>query len=66
MAPTKLATLINGYLCRSGRTPLVYFIPSNIPETVQNSLVKFVIVGIGGYVVDRSCEKIADKFKGPN
>ena len=38
----------------------------NIPESVQNSLLNIVMVGVGGYVVGRSGEKIADKFKGPN
>ena len=38
----------------------------NIPENVQNSLLNIVMVGVGGYVVGRSGEKIADKFKGPN
>ena len=37
-----------------------------IPESVQNSLLNIVMVGVGGYVVGRSGEKIADKFKGPN
>ena len=38
----------------------------NIPENVQNSLLNIVMVGVGGYVVGRSGEKIADKFKGSN
>ena len=38
----------------------------NIPESVQNSLLNIVMVGVGGYVVGRSGEKIADKFRGPN
>ena len=38
----------------------------NIPESVQNSLLNIVMVGVGGYVVGRSGEKIADKFKGHN
>ena len=38
----------------------------DIPESVQNSLLNIVLVGVGGYVVGRSGEKIADKFKGPN
>ena len=38
----------------------------NIPESVQNSLLNIVMVGVGGYVVGRSGEKIADKFKGSN
>ena len=37
----------------------------NMPETVQNSLLNIVMVGVGGYIVGRSGEKIADKFKGP-
>ena len=42
------------------------FTALNIPESVQNSLLNIVMVGIGGYVVGRSGEKIADKFRGPN
>ena len=42
------------------------FTASNIPESVQNSLLNIVMIGIGGYVVGRSGEKITDKFKGPN
>ena len=38
----------------------------NIPENVQNPLLNIVMVGVGGYVVGRSGEKIADKFKGSN
>ena len=38
----------------------------NIPESVQNLLLNIVMVGVGGYVVGRSGEKIADKFKGSN
>jgi len=38
----------------------------NIPESVQNSLLNIVMVGVDGYVVGRSGEKISDKFKGPN
>ena len=37
----------------------------NIPESVQNSLLNIVMVGMGGYVVGRSAEKVADKWKGP-
>jgi hypothetical protein len=35
----------------------------NIPESVQNSLLNIIMIGIGGYTVGRSGEKIADKFK---
>ena len=42
------------------------FTAPNIPESVQNSLLNIVMVGVGGYVVGRSGEKIADKFRGPN
>ena len=41
------------------------FTAPNIPESVQNSLLNIVMVGVGGYVVGRSGEKIAEKFKGP-
>ena len=37
----------------------------NIPESVQNSLLNIVMVGMGGYVMGRSAEKVADKWKGP-
>jgi hypothetical protein len=36
---------------------------SNIPESVQNSLLNIVRVGVGGYVAGRSAEKVADKWK---
>ena len=42
------------------------FTAPDIPETVQNSLLNIVMVGVGGYVVGRSGEKITDKFRGPN
>ena len=42
------------------------FTAPDIPESVQNSLLNIVMIGIGGYVVGRSGEKIADKFKGSN
>jgi len=42
------------------------FTAPDIPETVQNSLLNIVMVGVGGYVVGRSGEKIADRFRGPN
>ena len=42
------------------------FTAPDIPESVQNSLLNIVMIGIGGYVVGRSGEKIADKFRGPN
>jgi len=41
------------------------FTASNIPESVQNSLLNIVMVGVGGYVAGRSAEKVADKWKGP-
>ena len=37
----------------------------NIPESVQNSLLNIVMVGMGGYVVGRSAEKVADKWNRP-
>ena len=42
------------------------FTAPDIPESVQNSLLNIVMIGVGGYVVGRSGEKIADKFNGPN
>ena len=38
------------------------FTAPNIPESVQNSLLNIILVGIGGYTVGRSAEKVADKF----
>ncbi len=40
------------------------FTAPNIPESVQNSLLNIVLVGMGGYIVGRSGEKIMDKYKG--
>ena len=42
------------------------FTAPDIPESVQNSLLNIVMVGVGGYVVGRSGEKFADRFKGSN
>jgi hypothetical protein len=39
------------------------FTASNIPESVQNSLLNIVLVGCSGYILGRSGEKIMDKFK---
>tara|TARA_R100001510_G_scaffold28655_1_gene25336 strand:+ start:462 stop:845 length:384 start_codon:yes stop_codon:yes gene_type:complete len=39
------------------------FTAPNIPESVQNSLLNIILVGIGGYTVGRSAEKVADRFK---
>ena len=67
MAAKELATVINGYLCGAGRVAHWFgFTAPNIPESVKNSLLNIVMVGVGGYVVGRSGEKIADKFRGPN
>ena len=67
MAPTQLASLVDGDLCFIGGSPLVWLNGSKHPcESVQNSLLNIVMVGVGGYVVGRSGEKIVDKFKGPN
>jgi hypothetical protein len=41
------------------------FTAQNIPESVQNSLLNIVIVGVDGYVAGRSAEKVVDKWKGP-
>jgi len=41
------------------------FTAPDIPEIVQNSLLNIVMVGVGGYVMGRSAEKVADKWKGP-
>jgi hypothetical protein len=42
------------------------FTAENIPESVQNSLLNIVMVGVGGYVAGRSAEKVVDKWKGPS
>ena len=39
------------------------FTAPNIPESVQISLLNIVLVGMGGYIVGRSGEKIMDKYK---
>lgn len=41
------------------------FTAPDIPESVQNSLLNIVMVGVGGYVMGRSAEKVTDKWKGP-
>ena len=38
------------------------FTAPNIPESVQNSLLNIILVGIGGYTVGRSAEKVATNF----
>jgi hypothetical protein len=35
----------------------------NIPESVQNSLLDIIMIGVGGYTVGRSAEKVAEKWK---
>ena len=40
------------------------FTAPDISESVQNSLPNIVMVGVGGYVMGRSAEKVADKWKG--
>ena len=43
------------------------FTASNIPESVQNSLLNIVMVGVGGYVMGRSAEKVVSiKFRAVN
>ena len=37
----------------------------NIPESIQNSLLNIVMVGVGGYVMGRNAQKVADKWRGP-
>ena len=44
-------------------SPWFGFTAPNIPESVQNSLLNIVLVGVGGYIVGRSGEKIMDKYK---
>ena len=59
-----------GWLQRNWRPMLMLtlahwfgFTAPNIPESVQNSLLNIVLVGMGGYIVGRSGEKIMDKYK---
>ena len=39
------------------------FTASNIPESVQNSLLNIVMVRVGGYVMGRSAEKGVSKWQ---
>ena len=39
------------------------FTASNIPESVQNSLLNIVMVGVGGYVMGRSSENVVNKWQ---
>jgi uncharacterized membrane protein len=39
------------------------FTAPNIPESVQNSLLNIVLIGVGGYIAGRSGEKMMDKYK---
>ena len=65
MASTQLASLVDGHLFWPRVAHWFGLTASNIPESVQNSLLNIVMVGVGGYMVGRSGEKIDDKFKGP-
>ena len=38
------------------------FTASNIPESVQNSLLNIAMVGVGGYAMGRSAEKVVSKW----
>ena len=38
------------------------FTASNIPESVQNSLLNIVMVGVGGYLMGHSAEKVVNKW----
>ena len=35
----------------------------DIPESVQNSLLNIVMIGVGGYVMGRSAQKVADEWR---
>ena len=39
------------------------FTAPDIPESVQNSLLNIVMVGVGGYVMGRSAEKVVNKWQ---
>ena len=39
------------------------FTASNIPESVQNSLLNIVMVGVDGYVMGRSAETVVNKWQ---
>ena len=41
------------------------FTAPNIPRSVQNNLLNIVMNSVGGYVMGRSAQKVADKWKGP-
>ena len=66
MASTQLATVVDGDFAGLIVAHWFGLTAPNIPESVQNSLLNIVMVGVGGNVVGRSGEKIADKFKGPD
>ena len=66
MVSTQLASLVDGHLCWPRVAYWFGLTAPNIPESVQNSLLNIAMVGVGGYVVRRSGEKIADKLKGLN
>ncbi len=39
------------------------FTANNIPESVKNSLLNIVMVGVGGHVMGRSAEKFVNKWQ---
>ena len=39
------------------------FTAPNIPESVQNSLLDIIMIGVGGYTVGRSAEKIGQQWQ---
>ena len=39
------------------------FTASNIPESVQNSFLNIVMVGVGGYVMGRSAETLVNNWQ---
>ena len=42
------------------------FTAPNIPESVQNSLLDIIMIGVGGYTVGRSAEKIGQQLQNKN
>ena len=42
------------------------FTAPNIPESVQNSLLDIIMIGVGGYTVGRSAEKIGQQWQNKN
>ena len=67
VASTQMATVIDGYLYWTDCSSLVWLNRTQHPRERSELIVEHRHGWcVGGYVVGRSGEKIADKFKGPN